>query len=390
MEEVTRLNMGSMSGRIFTLFLLTVVICLHANFCHAQIGGMDAEFAGGGARALAMGGAFIALADDATAVEFNPAGLWQLRTPEIAFQTIYTYNRHTESKLSDSGIERYSELDLYVNPSFLSIVYPMQGLTVGVSRFTNVYFKRSFDFWLPGAPQGRVRESCRNYAYGLTFARGISNSLSAGLTLRYNDFRFTSDTDSVDAVFRDKAPSANVGIIWRATKKFRLGCVYKSQQKMRGKYGYINRKPNKIKVNLPDTLGVGLAFLPNKRLRFVLDVDHIWWSKFDPSPKDDFVKDNVWRYHVGGEYYAGRLWKTGIFVRGGYFYEEPNSFRYTASPDDDTYNSLVENLASRREAIQHYTFGLGFAREDYQLDFGVDYGDDTTVDFIASMVYYFK
>jgi len=40
---------------------------------------------GAGARAMGLGGAFIALADDATAVSFNPAGLAQMVKPEISF-----------------------------------------------------------------------------------------------------------------------------------------------------------------------------------------------------------------------------------------------------------------------------------------------------------------
>ena len=42
---------------------------------------------GAGARALGLGGAFIAVADDATAVSFNPAGLAQLLNPEVSFVT---------------------------------------------------------------------------------------------------------------------------------------------------------------------------------------------------------------------------------------------------------------------------------------------------------------
>ena len=41
---------------------------------------------GSGARALGMGGAFIAVADDATAASWNPGGLIQLETPEISFR----------------------------------------------------------------------------------------------------------------------------------------------------------------------------------------------------------------------------------------------------------------------------------------------------------------
>ncbi|MCD6353392.1 MAG: hypothetical protein J7M06_04190, partial [Proteobacteria bacterium] len=39
---------------------------------------------GSGARAMGMGGAFIAVADDATAASWNPAGLIQLETPEVS------------------------------------------------------------------------------------------------------------------------------------------------------------------------------------------------------------------------------------------------------------------------------------------------------------------
>ena len=43
-----------------------------------------ATLVGAGARANGMGGAFTAIADDATAASWNPAGLAQLRQPEIS------------------------------------------------------------------------------------------------------------------------------------------------------------------------------------------------------------------------------------------------------------------------------------------------------------------
>src|SRR6187401_373432 len=44
---------------------------------------------GSGARALGMGGAFLARADDATAASWNPAGLSYLRAPELSFVGVY-------------------------------------------------------------------------------------------------------------------------------------------------------------------------------------------------------------------------------------------------------------------------------------------------------------
>ena len=49
---------------------------------------------GSGARALGMGGAFIGVADDATAASWNPGGLIQLETPEISI--VGAYNKRTE------------------------------------------------------------------------------------------------------------------------------------------------------------------------------------------------------------------------------------------------------------------------------------------------------
>jgi len=46
---------------------------------------------GSGARALGMGGAFIAVADDATAASWNPGGLIQLEKPEISVVGAFVY-----------------------------------------------------------------------------------------------------------------------------------------------------------------------------------------------------------------------------------------------------------------------------------------------------------
>src|SRR5687768_7640950 len=51
-----------------------------------SLSGLQFNFGNPGARALGMGGAFIGLADDASAAEANPAGLTILRKPEISIE----------------------------------------------------------------------------------------------------------------------------------------------------------------------------------------------------------------------------------------------------------------------------------------------------------------
>ena len=56
---------------------------------------------GSGARAIGMGSAFIAVADDATAASWNPAGLTQLRKPEVSF--VLSYNKLGEDYSSSTN-----------------------------------------------------------------------------------------------------------------------------------------------------------------------------------------------------------------------------------------------------------------------------------------------
>ena len=65
-----------------------------------SLSGLQFNFGNPGARSLGMGGAFLGLADDASAAEANPAGLTILRKPEI---TIEGRNYLEQQVLTTSG-----------------------------------------------------------------------------------------------------------------------------------------------------------------------------------------------------------------------------------------------------------------------------------------------
>jgi hypothetical protein len=52
--------------------------------------GLDLNWLGSSARARAMGGAFISIVDDASALTWNPAGLIQTLDPQLSFSGVYT------------------------------------------------------------------------------------------------------------------------------------------------------------------------------------------------------------------------------------------------------------------------------------------------------------
>ena len=105
------------------------------------------DFSLPGARSRAIGGAFVAVADDATSVYSNPAGLTQLFRPEVSiegrvwFATSRAVNSgHAFGSATGIGIDnidgpvdRDFESD-FAGLSFVSLVYPGNGWAVGVFR----------------------------------------------------------------------------------------------------------------------------------------------------------------------------------------------------------------------------------------------------------------
>lgn len=64
--------------RITIVFIILSVSCVHADSYSCEFMSI-----GAGARALGLGGAFVAIADDSTAAYWNPAGLCQLEQSEL-------------------------------------------------------------------------------------------------------------------------------------------------------------------------------------------------------------------------------------------------------------------------------------------------------------------
>lgn len=101
-----------------------------------------------GARALALGGAFTSLADDSTAAQANPAGLVNLRRPELFFEVRST--RLDGSQTSVAGPLRSPSFEGEVSagaasdphsaiaPTFVSYVHPFGRTALAFSRLESL------------------------------------------------------------------------------------------------------------------------------------------------------------------------------------------------------------------------------------------------------------
>jgi long-chain fatty acid transport protein len=230
------------------LMLFVALPLLAQNTDIESMSGLQFNFGNPGARALGMGGAFIALADDASAAEANPAGLTILRKPEVSIEG---RNYLEQQVLTTSGT--FPDLDRtafkhYSNRaeiSFASAVYPIRKFTLGAyyhqplknagagsvvpqrNDFTGAVEKDVPNFYLPrdGTPVTKAQcEALRNQqndffacleytlnpfitavdvqqrTFGLAGAYQIGK-LSVGATVRYQRFRESAFTYRVTPTF---------------------------------------------------------------------------------------------------------------------------------------------------------------------------------------------
>lgn len=98
---------------------------------------------GSGARALGQAGAFTAVADDATAASWNPAGLIQLETPEVS--AVYRFSgREDRHGAQSDDVEVHHDQYFSSELNYLSTVYPF--LVNGVNAEVSLNYQETYDF----------------------------------------------------------------------------------------------------------------------------------------------------------------------------------------------------------------------------------------------------
>ncbi len=98
---------------------------------------------GSGARALGIAGAFTAVADDATAASWNPAGLTQLERPEVSI--VYRFSHERDSRGSRDSTYLVGDDDIDANNiNYLSAVIPLRLMDRNVVFSLN--YQEVFDF----------------------------------------------------------------------------------------------------------------------------------------------------------------------------------------------------------------------------------------------------
>lgn len=144
----------------------------------------DFNLTGAGARAEGFGGAFIGLADDATAIVWNPAGLSQLERPEASLVTRFISEGADFTYTPDpSNNGSISQSHFALN--FGSVAYPVK--SEKMSFVVALAFQRQLDFYDDQKFQYDFTDNIGNpYTYDFqSKTSGGANTITIGLGARF-------------------------------------------------------------------------------------------------------------------------------------------------------------------------------------------------------------
>jgi long-subunit fatty acid transport protein len=300
------------------------------------LSGLQFDFANPGARALGMGGAFVAIADDASAAESNPAGLTVLRKPEVSLEA----RRTTVSQYFDTG-GYYPDLTKTDFPakntaiSFASAVFPFDKTSFAVFYHSALDLQNSIDtigryptptyFLGPnGSPltyaECQTRNDCvegQIYPYSTSVDISLESfgfaaahdfgKFSVGGAIRYSSFSEVASSYRVDVDLPGK-PTFLItqqnggrlygntsdddvtwvaGLKWRPSPAWNVGAVYKKGPEFPAPVFATNTSAQSSRpldligtttFSVPDVASLGVSWRPTPNLLLGADASWIDYS----------------------------------------------------------------------------------------------------------------
>jgi long-subunit fatty acid transport protein len=257
---------------------------------------------GSGARALGMGGAFLARADDATAASWNPAGLSYLRQPEIS--AVWA-NSHVNVATQNSDGSFVHDTRDGNAPDFIALTYPVTAgpasgaVQVGFQRVLSFSYHRTIDEPL----RQRTVDSSGGFDV-LAIGGGLRVSRQWRLGFVVNRWLngYTQDIAKQQRLvpsqqhsdFSLRGWNVDFGLMFSPWESLNLGATFKSDftshvslSRSRADDFVVGEttttttnaySADNLFLTLPAAVGVGASWRPRSNLTLSLDYTRSFWS----------------------------------------------------------------------------------------------------------------
>ncbi len=405
-----------MCKKFFVLFMFLAL----SLFSQSALNKSAFNIFGFGARAMGMGGAFIAVADDATAASWNPAGLSQMVSSEFSlvydmYQGDITWEDYEEvnwedgysyigQSIKDEGSSDYSSI------SFLSYSMPVEiggKNLVWQLSYSNLSSPPDFEnkysynrtFYFEGDEiytedlNGKLEMDGSGSFKTLTFSLSsqITSNFHLGISLNYLDTNYKEKykdsgeiTNSLNEYYIYSSSGStkydfsdfyfDFGFLYK-TKFISFGGVYHSGFKASGELSQSYEDLNTpfasnsydVDIKWPSGYGFGVAIYPVKSLTFAIDYSKANWKdgeiKYVDYDYTDFFpyqgydrQFNTSSLRFGLEYVLMPKENFVIPLRAGYFKEDRIASWF---------------VGGEKPEVDGWTVGSGLTFKNFQFDFAL-------------------
>ena len=314
------------------------------------------SFAGGfqinehSARAMAMGGAFTAVANDASAIYFNGAGLTQLTGTNFLIGTTAIAPVSTFRGVFPNVTEYGTEKKVFF-PSHAWIAHRFSdNIAAGIGFTTPFGLETNWDpNWVGRYLAIQTRLFVFTISPVVAYKLSDQLSVSAGLVYSWANVKITSKSPQTpfpgDAFATldgsdNSAFGYNLGLMYKPVSKLSLGVSFHSQVNYNfdgtattvGASQLASQLPNgsaSAKLKTPLVLTVGIAYDLMPELKLSADFEYVGWSSYDtlavdfanPNYSDissPRLYDNSYIIRLGGEYKLSESFS----VEGGIYFDK--------------------------------------------------------------------
>jgi long-chain fatty acid transport protein len=340
----------------------------------------SAAWAGGwnntlmGARAIALGAAFTGVADDASAIYYNPAGLvFQENRFNFSIDGFYVWPTHEYTTPTGTTIESKYNSSL---PQIFLTYRTSEKLTLGLGMYVpfaggGVDWKKE-DLGVP------LKSTLGIIAIVPTLSYQISDKLSLGFNLIY--YRGILDLNTeiggigpIDTEESGSALSAGLGLMFRPSEKVGLGLSVRgpASMKLSGTttleyQGFRLNLDSETSFDLPWDIEFGLSYRFNENFLFATSVQYTMWSALDKVEKT--IKNVPFLGNIEEE--EEFKFKDILIWRNGIEYNFPIGLSLRLGVGMDRYASPAETLSVNNIDVDKFTIlgGIGYKAGRIQLD----------------------
>lgn len=356
-------------GHIITSLRALVLLMLVPTVCHAGGFALN-EYA---ARANGMGGAVIALADDASVVAYNPAGMTQLLGDRVMLGV--TAIAPTAAVTTGSGTKTTTQSNVYFPPHAYLVHQINDKVWFGLGEFTRFGLGTQFNSDWSGSSK-IYKAVLSSYSIEPNFALKLTDKLSVAIGPEFlyssADLRQNPLGTDVRMLVDGVSYGAQAAVHYNFDDQWSAGFVYHTSQRAEDKGhahytgGLLPYKDQALTItmDLPASYNFGVAYKPTDKWKLEADAIFTQWQDYkDMNYSFEYIGttikpkywSNVWRFQLGGEYMATK-W---LALRAGFVW------------DQDPIRKGYEDYMLPANDRKIYSTGFGIIDGKYTYDFSL-------------------